>query len=115
MACFTPIAVNPDQMGGVPCVRGPRVPVSGVAGMGAGGMAQGEVLEAYPGLEPEDIVRRWPTLPQPSGKGNSPLPKPLSRRPLSLRFLVDRALSPKVAELLREASHEAAHVRAYAL
>jgi len=44
-------------MGGVPCVRGLRIPVSAVVGIGAGGMSSPEILEAYPDLEPEDIVQ----------------------------------------------------------
>lgn len=55
MARFTRITVNPDQMGGVPCIRGLRIPVSVVVGMVAEGMTQEEILEAYPDLEPEDI------------------------------------------------------------
>ncbi|GAA6735175.1 DUF433 domain-containing protein [Thermus oshimai] len=55
MARFTRITVNPDQMGGVPCIRGLRIPVSVVVGMVAEGMTPEEILEAYPDLEPEDI------------------------------------------------------------
>ncbi|MGH9816361.1 MAG: DUF433 domain-containing protein, partial [Candidatus Acidiferrales bacterium] len=33
MADFTRITVNPAQMGGVPCVRGLRIPVATVVGM----------------------------------------------------------------------------------
>ena len=49
------ITVRPDQMGGVPCIRGLRIPVATVVGMVADGMAEGEILAAYPDLETEDI------------------------------------------------------------
>lgn len=52
---FNRITVNPNQMGGVPCIRGLRIPVSTVVGMVADGMAHEEILEAYPDLEREDI------------------------------------------------------------
>jgi len=49
------ITVNPDQMGGVPCVRGLRVPVATVLRMLAGGMSEREILADYPDLQSEDI------------------------------------------------------------
>jgi uncharacterized protein (DUF433 family) len=49
------ITVDPDQMGGVPCIRGRRIPVATVVGMMAEGMSEDEILEAYPDLEQEDI------------------------------------------------------------
>jgi uncharacterized protein (DUF433 family) len=52
---FTRITVNPHQMGGVPCIRGLRIPVATVVGMVADGMRDEEILAAYPDLEPEDI------------------------------------------------------------
>jgi uncharacterized protein (DUF433 family) len=52
---FTRITVKPDQMGGVPCIRGLRIPVVTVIGMVAEGMSQEEILDAYPDLEPADI------------------------------------------------------------
>jgi len=42
-------------MGGVPCLRGLRIPVATVVGMIADGMTQEEILKAYPDLEPEDL------------------------------------------------------------
>jgi len=42
-------------MGGVPCIRGLRIPVATVVGMVASGMNEEEILKAYPDLEPEDI------------------------------------------------------------
>jgi len=42
-------------MGGVPCIRGLRIPVATVVGMLAEGMAESEILAAYPDLESEDI------------------------------------------------------------
>ena len=52
---FERITVNPDQMGGVPCIRGLRIPVATVVGMVADGMAIDEIVKALPDLEPEDV------------------------------------------------------------
>jgi len=52
---FTRITVDPNQMGGVPCIRHLRIPVATVVGMVAEGMKEEEILEAFPDLEPEDI------------------------------------------------------------
>ena len=52
---LTRITVNADQMGGIPCIRGLRIPVATVVGMIADGMSKAEILAAYPDLELEDI------------------------------------------------------------
>jgi len=52
---FTRITVNPTQMGGVPCIRGLRIPVATVVGMVADGMAEEEILKAYPDLTGADV------------------------------------------------------------
>jgi uncharacterized protein (DUF433 family) len=52
---FKRITVKPDQMGGVPCIRGLRIAVATVIGMVSEGMAETEILKAYPDLELEDI------------------------------------------------------------
>jgi uncharacterized protein (DUF433 family) len=52
---FTRITVDPQQMGGVPCIRGLRIPVATVVGMVAEGVDEKEILRAYPDLESEDI------------------------------------------------------------
>ena len=52
---FERISVNPNQMGGVPCIRGLRIPVATVVGMIADGMTEEQILKAYPDLEREDI------------------------------------------------------------
>jgi uncharacterized protein (DUF433 family) len=52
---FTRITVNPRQMGGLPCIRGLRIPVATLVGMVADGMTETEILAAYPDLEGEDI------------------------------------------------------------
>ena len=52
---FDRITVNPAQMGGVPCVRGLRIPVATVVGLVAQGMAEAQILAEYPDLEVEDI------------------------------------------------------------
>ena len=52
---FRRIKVNPAQMGGIPCLRGLRIPVATVVGMVAEGMETEEILQAFPDLQPEDI------------------------------------------------------------
>lgn len=52
---FQRITVNPGQMGGVPCIRGLRIPVATIVGMVADGMAEDEILRDYPDLEREDV------------------------------------------------------------
>jgi uncharacterized protein (DUF433 family) len=55
MMRFQRITVDPHHMGGVPCLRGLRIPVATVVAMVADGMSEDEILRAYPDLEPEDI------------------------------------------------------------
>ena len=52
---FKRITIDPDKMGGVPCIRGLRIPVATVVGMVADGMSEEEILAAYPDLEKEDL------------------------------------------------------------
>lgn len=52
---FTRITVDPDQMGGVPCIRGLRIPVATVVGMVADQMTEAEIIEAFPDLQQTDI------------------------------------------------------------
>lgn len=53
---FTRITTDPQQMGGVPCLRSLRIPVATVVGMVADGMTEAEILAAYPDLERDDIT-----------------------------------------------------------
>ena len=52
---FTRITVDPGQLGGMPCIRGLRIPVATMVGMVADGMTVEEIVRAYPDLEPEDV------------------------------------------------------------
>lgn len=54
---FDRITADPDKMGGVPCVRGLRIPVSTIVGMVADGMSTSEIVDAYPDLEKDDVVQ----------------------------------------------------------
>ena len=49
------ITLDPSVMGGKPCIRGMRVTVGTIVGLMASGQTSGEILEAYPYLEEEDI------------------------------------------------------------
>jgi uncharacterized protein (DUF433 family) len=52
---FERITVEPEKMGGVPCIRGLRIPVATVVGMVAEGMTVDEILADYPDLEADDV------------------------------------------------------------
>lgn len=52
---FTRITFDSRQMGGMPCIRGLRIPVATVVGMVADGMTEAEILGAYPDLEHDDV------------------------------------------------------------
>jgi uncharacterized protein (DUF433 family) len=52
---FDRVTVDPGQMGGVPCIRGLRIPVATVVGMLASHMTEQQIMEALPDLEPTDI------------------------------------------------------------
>jgi len=49
------ITVDPRVMGGQPCIRGLRIPVSLIVRLVASGKTIKEILEAYPELEEEDV------------------------------------------------------------
>jgi uncharacterized protein (DUF433 family) len=55
MKQITRISVNPEVMGGKPCIRGMRVTVGMILGLMASGYSHNEILQAYPYLEPEDL------------------------------------------------------------
>lgn len=55
MMKYTRIFVDPERMGGVPCIRDLRVPVATVVRMVADEMTTKDILAAYPDLEREDI------------------------------------------------------------
>ncbi len=53
---FERITTNPAQMGGMPCIRGLRIPVATVVAMVADGMTADEILAELPDLQVEDIA-----------------------------------------------------------
>ena len=52
---FERISTDPEIMGGLPCIRGLRMPVATVVAMVADGMTNDEILTEHPLLTPEDI------------------------------------------------------------
>ncbi len=55
MVQLTRITLNPQVMGGKPCIRGLRVTVGTVVGLMAAGHSTSKILEAYLYLEEEDL------------------------------------------------------------
>jgi uncharacterized protein (DUF433 family) len=46
---------DPEQMGGVPCLRGLRVPVATIVNLVAEGQTAKDIVSLYPDLEAEDV------------------------------------------------------------
>lgn len=50
------ITIDPNKMGGEPCIRNLRIPVATIVSMVAQEMTAKEIIEYYPDLEKEDIT-----------------------------------------------------------
>ena len=66
-AKFDRITVDPDVMGGQPCVRGLRVPLALIVRLVANGRIFTEIVGDYPELEEDDVKQAleyaaWVTL-----------------------------------------------------
>ena len=55
MKQLTRITMNPEVMGGKPCIRGLRVTVGTIVGLIASGHSPIAILQTYPYLEEADI------------------------------------------------------------
>ena len=55
MKNLTRITLDPEVMGGRPCIRGLRVTVGTLLGLLASGHSNEDILAAYPYLEAEDL------------------------------------------------------------
>lgn len=53
---FGRISIDHAKMGGLPCIRDLRIPVSTVLGQLAAGRTEAEILEDFPDLEHADIM-----------------------------------------------------------
>ena len=49
------ITIEPDKMGGKPCIRGLRITVYDVLDYMASGMSEAEILADFPALTAEDL------------------------------------------------------------
>jgi uncharacterized protein (DUF433 family) len=49
------ISIDPQVCGGNPCIRGHRIWVSLILDFLASGMSHEEILDNFPGIEPDDI------------------------------------------------------------
>jgi uncharacterized protein (DUF433 family) len=56
MEPLTRITIDPEVMGGKPCIRGIRVTVGTIVGLIATGKTVEDILAEYPYLEHEDVM-----------------------------------------------------------
>jgi len=53
---FERITIDPELMGGLPTIRGLRIPVTTVVAKVADGMSVAEIVRDLPDLTPEDVA-----------------------------------------------------------
>ena len=70
------ITVDPEVMGGKPCIRRLRVTVGTVVGLVAAGHTTEEILRLYPYLEEEDVPQALEYAAWRSEELELPLAKP---------------------------------------
>ena len=51
------ITLNPEIMGGKPCIRGLRMTVGTIVGLLASGLSVDDVLKMYPYLQHDDVMQ----------------------------------------------------------
>lgn len=56
LVAYERITIDPERMGGLPCIRGTRVTVSAVLGQLAAGLTVPELLADFPYLERDDVL-----------------------------------------------------------
>lgn len=56
MPKYARITINPDQLGGAPCIRNLRIAVATVVGLVAEGKTTAQIIADYPDLQPADIA-----------------------------------------------------------
>ena len=52
---YARITIDAGQMGGVPCIRGLRIPIAAIIDMLSQGMSETDIFQSYPDLELDDI------------------------------------------------------------
>lgn len=73
MVSLTRITIDPEVLGGRPCIHGMRISVDTVVGLLASGHSSAKILKAYPYLEEEDIREVLRYAAWRAGEGGSPL------------------------------------------
>jgi hypothetical protein len=63
---FERITVDPDRMGGLPCIRGLRIPVATIVGMVAEGLTVEQILATTPTSRRGTSTKLCSTRPRPS-------------------------------------------------
>jgi len=56
IVAFERITVDPDTMGGMPCIRGLRIPVATVVAMVAEGITAEDIVGELPDLTTDDVA-----------------------------------------------------------
>ena len=102
MAHMDRITIDPAVMGGVPCLRGLRIPVSTVVNMVAGGMTAQQIVDELPPLEIEDVAAALRFAADAVADREI-------RAADGVKFLIDQNRSPRLASLLRDRGHDAVH------